>query len=572
MRGSSQVRRTVVLAAVFLAAATLLPAQGVAARLKARSAANGIVVRLVGASPHGVRYLLNGHRVGRAQRAPYALVLQGLRPASRGSAAGPRLKLVARNSSTGRRLAVIALRRTGRTPKPSAQPAPTVHFTRTPAASTSSTAAAFSFTTNAGSTTCSLDGSAFVACSSPVALNGLALGSHALTVLVTNSRSLGTAVARWTVVAPPPAPPPSPGSPPGAGSISPARVTPPSSYSIPSGAVTVSGSAQLKQALSGPTKDIVVADGVYDSSDPFVNANGHRVYAQHLGGAVFRAGFVLGGNWGPGHGVLQGLAFDVSDSSKVLEGSIVHIWGTGAGSQVLDTTFDGHGVIPSGLLARQVEGVVIRRVVARNFRNSGVTVDPNAAGYNPAAPPLLEDIDSANVTWPTARASNGTAEACVWVGVTATVRRIKARNCAWEGLWVGTGTRNSVFEDLDLNDTGIGIYIEHFASSSTFRRVHAGPNVDRGATCEWADPAWGSRPACTDNVFENSTFDTRVIGVYLDEGTTRTTVRHSVFLNQRCGAIGNYAGVGNLWDTSGNDYRGLRAGAVPVYTHHLYSC
>ena len=86
------------------------------------------------------------------------------------------------------------------------------------------------------------------------------------------------------------------------------------------------------------------------------------------------------------------------------------------------------------------------------------------------------------------------------MGVTAIVRRVKARNCAWEGLWVGSGTRNSVFEDLDLNDVGIGVYIEHFASNSTFRRIHAGPNVDRGRTCEWADPAWGSRAACTDNV------------------------------------------------------------------------
>jgi hypothetical protein len=73
-------------------------------------------------------------------------------------------------------------------------------------------------------------------------------------------------------------------------------------------------------------------------------------------------------------------------------------------------------------------------------------------------------------------------------------------------------------------------------------------------------------------VIEDSYFDTRVLGVYLDEGTTRTTVRSSVFVHQRCGAIGNYAGVGNLWDTTGNNYSGILAGAVPVYTHHLYSC
>jgi hypothetical protein len=402
----------------------------------------------------------------------------------------------------------------------------------------------------------------------------VALGKHGLTVLVTNPSGVAVADASWTVVAPPPPPVtalPAP-PPPSSSQNATAPVTPPSSYAIPASAVTVSDSAQLKQALASTAKDIVVADGVYDSTSPFVNVNGQRIYAQHLGGVVFKAGFVMGGNWGPGHGVLEGLTFDVSDSSKVLEGSIVHVWGTGAGSQVLDTTFDGNGVISSGLLARQVEGLIVRRVVVRNFRDWGVAVDTNVASYTPTTQPVLEDIDSANVAWPVPRASNGTAEACVWVGVTATVRRIKARNCAWEGLWVGSGTRNSVFEDLDLNDVGIGVYIEHFASNSTFRRIHAGPNVDRGATCEWADPAWGSRAACTDNVFEYSYFDTRIFGVYLDEGTTRTTVRHSVFVNQACGAIGNYAGVGNLWDLSGNDYTGIRAGAAPVYTHHLSSC
>ena len=33
-------------------------------------------------------------------------------------------------------------------------------------------------------------------------------------------------------------------------------------------------------------------------------------------------------------------------------------------------------------------------------------------------------------------------------------------------------------------------------------------------------------------------------------------------------AIGSYKGIGNLYDTSGNDYGGLRAGAVPISTKH----
>ena len=380
-------------------------------------------------------------------------------------------------------------------------------------------------------------------------------------MLVTNPAGVATAAASWTVVAPPvtilPPPPPvtilPPPPPPSSSQITPAPVTPPSSYAIPASAVTVSDSAQLKQALASAAKDIVIADGVYDSTSPFVNVNGQRIYAQHLGGAVFKAGFVMGGNWGPGHGVLQGLTFDVSDPSKVLEGSIVHVWGTGAGSQVLDTTFDGHGVISSGLLARQVEGLIVRRVVAHNFRDSGVAVDANVASYTPATPPVLEDIDSANVTWPVARASNGTAEACVWVGVTAVVRRIKARNCAWEGLWVGAdpqqrlrGPRSERRRHRRLHRALRQLLDLPPHPRRPERRPRPDVRVGR--------PGLGLARGLHGQRLRVLVLRHAHLGVYLDEGTTRTTVRNSVFVDQSCGAIGNYAGVGNLWDTTGNDY------------------
>ena len=90
-----------------------------------------------------------------------------------------------------------------------------------------------------------------------------------------------------------------------------------------------------------------------------------------------------------------------------------------------------------------------------------------------------------------------------------------------------------------------------------------------GLVCEWADPAWGSQPACVDNAIQQSTFDTSVVGVYLDQGTTGTTVRESTFANQCWAAIGNFRGVGNLFDTGGNDYRSLQMQAVPVSTQHF---
>ena len=96
---------------------------------------------------------------------------------------------------------------------------------------------------------------------------------------------------------------------------------------------------------------------------------------------------------------------------------------------------------------------------------------------------------------------------------------------------------------------------------STFRSLRIGPRVRVGLTAEWADPAWGRRPASVGNVIEDSRFESRLVGVYLDEGTTRTTVRRSTFANQTWGAIGDYRGKENAF--YGNDYGGARRPARP---------
>lgn len=346
----------------------------------------------------------------------------------------------------------------------------------------------------------------------------------------------------------------------------------PQTYKLPRSAIWVSNEAQLRRALARHTSsDIVLRNGYYGGSGPFSNPGGDRLYAQTRGNAVLGVGISMGGGSGPGGGVVQGISFDVTDNSKTLQSSIIHVWGTGKNTRIVDVTLDGHGVVGAGIKAREVEGLIVRRVVARHFRDWGVIVDENVPDPQISRPPLITDIDAAYVSWANPRASNGTAEACVWIGNTAIVRRVRVHDCAWEGFWAGTAARNALFEDIRVTNDAIGLYLEHFVRSSIFRRLQIGPNVRRGLICEWADPGWDSQPACVDNVIELSTFNTSVVGVYLDEGTSRTTVRSSTFVNQCWAGIGNFKGVDNLYDTSANNYRGLLSGAVPISTEHYTS-
>jgi hypothetical protein len=277
---------------------------------------------------------------------------------------------------------------------------------------------------------------------------------------------------------------------------------------------------------------------------------------------------VLGGNFGPGGALLRGLAFDVSDPAKTFEGGVVQTWGqSGRGARILDTTFDGNNAVQSGILARQVEGLVVRRVVVANFQSYGVFEDQNVQGATIAKPALLEDISVSNVSRPKPKSSNGRAEACIWLGNTATLRRAKVRHCAWDGLWAGTAFTGGLVTDLDVGSTPIGLYLEHYTTNSTFENMRVGGNVAIGVNCEWADPAWGSRPGCVGNTIRDSTFDTTRAGVYLDEGTTDVTVRNCRFLNQTWAAIGNYRGSANSF--VGNDIASLAGGAVGYTTAHI---
>jgi hypothetical protein len=325
----------------------------------------------------------------------------------------------------------------------------------------------------------------------------------------------------------------------------------------------VSTSAQLISTLAQPgSRDILIAPGTYDSTTPFVNNFGHRLRALVLGEATFTAGLVLGGSSSSRDAVVDGITFDLRDPSKTLQGAAIHVWGGATGANIFDVSISGHGVIASGVSARQPDGLVIRRLTATGFSDYGVFVDASDPSRVLKTPAVLEDIHVTEIARPRARSSSGTAEACLWVGNTAVVRRVFVRSCAWTGVWTGTANRGSTFEDIEIDDTPVGLYLEHFTTSSIFDRMSIGPRVDVGVVCEWADPAWGGRPACVDALIQNSTIDSCGVGVLMGPGTVRTTVRRVRFLNQQIAAVVFAERLGNV--LADNDEGGIARNGVPV--------
>jgi hypothetical protein len=351
--------------------------------------------------------------------------------------------------------------------------------------------------------------------------------------------------------------------------LDPIKPAAPAHYRVPRGAVRVSTSRELRAALARARRTtLVLAAGTYRSRRPFLNPHGHRLYAARRGQAVLRAGLSLGGNAGRGGALVRGLVVDVSDPRRTVDGAAIAVWGDGRDVRVLDTVLRGNGVLPAGISAHQPEGLVIGRVVVRRFTDFGILVDANELDHGELANPFrIRDADVAHVGRPDPGSSNGRAEACVWIGNTGTVRNVRVRSCAWSGLWTGTATQRARVDGLDVDRAPTGVYVEHFTHESRFRRMRVGPRVDVGLTAEWADPAWGSRPASVGNVIEHSWFASRLAGVYLDEGTTDTTVRRSKFTNQSWAAIGDYRGRGNAYYA--NDYGDLEEGVPQVRDDHL---
>ena len=282
----------------------------------------------------------------------------------------------------------------------------------------------------------------------------------------------------------------------------------------------------------------------------------------------------------------RGLTFDVSSTSKIFGDGILHVWGVaGANTTVLDCVFRGHGVIPVGLLAYNPQGLDVERSQFYSFTDEGIRASDNTSvsyGASTAHISKISDILVDGVSRATPGASDGTAEAGIWIGhpVTNGVSRIKVSNVSWSGIETVNNAWDTQFSDINIDMsgphafTGVGVYLEHFSRHLTFNRFTiTGASI--GFSAEWADPGWGGVAAAHNVTIENGTIDAagwpgggNTAGVYLDEGSDSTTVTGVVFKNQNWAAIGAYKNVGTNTFT-GNDTSGLASRAVPLSTQHI---
>jgi hypothetical protein len=371
----------------------------------------------------------------------------------------------------------------------------------------------------------------------------------------------------------------------------------PQAYSVPANAVLVTNTADfIKQFTSSSAKDIVLADGTYDNAGPVMAAAPHHVWAARVGGARLTFGLSFESNWSAAGAAVHGLVFDITNASKTSRSTAIRVDGDANSFVTLeDISINGNRSIDTGIQVLNSKGLSIKRCVISDVFDYGLLVQPyfsNAYTYVPNPAPIIEDCDVKNV-YRNARGSNsGKSEACMWVGVTATVNRVRLQNCGWMGLWVGSNTNNARFTDLTILDTPTGIYVEHWMRDTIIERFQIGPltglagpagyNIRLGINTEWADPVYaGVNPvpgetaaASQRNTFKNGFINSYLAGVFTGDAV-RTTVSGVKFVNQRFAGIGEHqsTGVGYdmIWQNMGNDFSGIAAGASQYTRDHINS-
>lgn len=326
--------------------------------------------------------------------------------------------------------------------------------------------------------------------------------------------------------------------------------TPPTDYDAPTptGSV-VSTYAELaaEMALAGP-RVIVVANGRYTGS-AITTTQGHQIWAQNRGGAVFEFGIGFRGNAGNSGGEVHGVIFDIDDTANtdttaLLNEACVNTWDAVApytvGSDLVieDCEFYGNRVIGSGIQAASPSGLTVRRCRFRNFIDVAISAFRNGSGPDDFDLIVLEDLDIADIARPTPGSASGvSAEIGLNLGHRFEARRVKIRDCAWAGVGLVNEVNGWILEDFDIDRVGwgyfeagsVGIYCEH-SHDGDIRRCLLGPEMKVGINAEWnsdnADPWLNSLvPRNYDIRIEDVWSFAYKVGIHFDLSVSGCTVR-----------------------------------------------
>ena len=313
---------------------------------------------------------------------------------------------------------------------------------------------------------------------------------------------------------------------------------PPSAYTIPGGAVTVTTASALRtQLASTPAKDIILANGTYDGTGAFVG-NSHRLWAQNLGGATLTRGITFAAN-----GELHGIRVDISGGGVFSNEAVVYC--SGNGLKVQDCWVTGRSTrYLSGIRTYGNSGFKINRCVVRNVTYNGVLQSDDLVNATPAVAGEFTDLYISGV-YDTVGNLDGTAEAGLWVEHTCTVARIKIRQTGWMGIATEVNVNDSTFTDLDIDDlhasgvgNGVAFYIEHWTRRCTIEHFIFGAGTGEGFQSEWDSPSWNNTGAGTDNILRNGTILSTRDGGYPDSGTLRMRIENVAFSGQQiCGIV-----------------------------------
>jgi parallel beta-helix repeat protein len=203
----------------------------------------------------------------------------------------------------------------------------------------------------------------------------------------------------------------------------------------------------------------------------------------------------------------------------------VHAWGGFAEVSVQDSVLAGDGRAESGVVAGEShplesrDSSVIRSRIS-GFTDYGVNFvhiahdDPDAALRSVALDNHITDINDPG-------RADGTNEGAIWSGgAQAAIIGNRIARTGWDGIETVGSSANVTIARNSINDTPVGIYVEHETTSSLITK-NVISRVNTGINVEWA---YGGVGSVANKFIANRISAAAKTGIFLDVGADQNHV------------------------------------------------